>query len=251
MTPTSALDVVAAKMVPVFVLLMGMVALVLTLARLVFGVPFRGGMWFFVTVSALCVLTGISIGTLGVEVMYPEVLSPLASTVVLVGVSIWRFRRELGCGPRGGDPCQELSSPPEMRTTIMSMSKTVCTSRFRAKALHTTRRLVNALVLLVAGTRVFPLYGVIKHPGRRWGAVVARATRDRFVVPMPWGESTDWHRNVRAAGECIVRWKGRDYPVRPPEVMEVAAAKVSVGAVARTVMMRLGITLCLRLRYGN
>ena len=110
----------------------------------------------------------------------------------------------------------------------MSMSKTVCTSRFRAKALHTTRRLVNALVLLVAGTRVFPLYGVIKHPGRRWGAVVARATRDRFVVPMPWGESTDWHRNVRAAGECIVRWKGRDYPVRPPEVMEVAAAKVSV-----------------------
>src|SRR6516225_1433483 len=115
MTPTSALDVVAAKMVPVFVLLMGMVALVLTLARLVFGVPFRGGMWFFVTVSALC---------------------------VLAGVSIWRFRRELGCGPRGGDPCQELSSPPEMRTTIMSMSKTVCTSRFRAKALHTTRRLV-------------------------------------------------------------------------------------------------------------
>ena len=89
-------------MVPVFVLLMGMVALVLTLARLVFGVPFRGGMWFFVTVSALCVLTGISIGTLGVEVVYPEVPSLLAFTMVLVGVSIWRFRRELGCGPRGG-----------------------------------------------------------------------------------------------------------------------------------------------------
>jgi ABC-2 type transport system permease protein len=101
MTPTSALDVVAAKMVPVFVLLMGMVVLVLTLAGLVFGVPFRGGMWLFVTASALCVLTGISIGTLGVEVMYPEVLSPLASTVVLVGIILWRLRRELGCGRQG------------------------------------------------------------------------------------------------------------------------------------------------------
>src|SRR5262249_8425834 len=64
MTPTSALEVVTAKMVPVFVLLMGMVLLVLTLARLVFGVPFRGSTGLVVTASALCVLTGISIGTL-------------------------------------------------------------------------------------------------------------------------------------------------------------------------------------------
>ena len=159
MTPTSALEVVTAKMVPVFVLLMGMVVLVLTLARLVFGVPFRGSMGLVVTASALCVLTGISIGTLlatfarsatqaqlmsffvnpplavlsgaltpidampkwiqpltllnpvrhfaaisrgvlikgvGLEVVYPQVLALLAFTVVLVGISVWRFRRQLG-----------------------------------------------------------------------------------------------------------------------------------------------------------
>jgi drug efflux transport system permease protein len=159
MTPTSALEVVTAKMVPVFVLLMGMVVLVLTLARLVFGVPFRGSVWLVVMASALCVLTGISIGTListfarsatqaqlmsffvnpplavlsgaltpidampkwvqpltllnpirhfaeisrgvlvkgvGLEVVYPQVLSLLAFTVVLVGISVWRFRRQLG-----------------------------------------------------------------------------------------------------------------------------------------------------------
>src|SRR5262249_30963367 len=56
MPPTSALEVVTAKIVPVFVLLMGMVLLVLTLARLVFGVPFRGSTGLVVTASALCVL---------------------------------------------------------------------------------------------------------------------------------------------------------------------------------------------------
>jgi drug efflux transport system permease protein len=159
MTPTSALEVVTAKMVPLFVLLMGMVVLVLTLARLVFGVPFRGSTGLVVTASALCVLTGISIGTLlatfarsatqaqlmsffvnpplavlsgaltpidampqwiqpltllnpvrhfaaisrgvlikgvGLKVVYPQVLALLAFTVVLVGISVWRFRRQLG-----------------------------------------------------------------------------------------------------------------------------------------------------------
>jgi hypothetical protein len=55
--------------------------------------------------------------------------------------------------------------------------KTVCTSRFRAKALHTPRRLVNALVILVAGARVFPLYGVIKHRGRHRGRDQSHAGR--------------------------------------------------------------------------
>ena len=159
MTPTSALEVVTAKMVPVFVLLMGMVVLVLTLAWLVFRVPFRGSVWLVMAASALCVLTGISIGTListfarsatqaqlmsffvnpplavlsgaltpidamprwiqpltllnpvrhfaaisrgvlikgvGLDVVYPQVLSLLAFTVVLVAISVWRFRRQLG-----------------------------------------------------------------------------------------------------------------------------------------------------------
>src|SRR5689334_6707649 len=80
----------------------------------------------------------------------------------------------------------------------------------------------NPLVLLLAGTRFLPLYGVITHRGRRSGKVfhtpvVVRPTSDGFVVPMPWGEQTDWYRNVRAAGECVIRWKGRDYSVCEPE----------------------------------
>src|SRR5689334_14552823 len=86
----------------------------------------------------------------------------------------------------------------------------------------TATRILNPLVLRLAGTRALPLYGVLQHRGRRSGKpfrtpVVVRPSSDGFVVPMPWGERTDWYRNVRAAGQCVIRWKGRDYPVVPAE----------------------------------
>lgn len=157
MTPASALEVIAAKIIPLFLLLMGMVALVLTVARLVFHVPFRGSLLLVLVASACCVLTGIGIGTFvstfarsanqtqligffvnpplamlsgaltpieamptwiqpvtllnpiahfasvaravlvkgaGLDVVYPHLLALAGLTVILVGVSVWRFRRQ-------------------------------------------------------------------------------------------------------------------------------------------------------------
>jgi deazaflavin-dependent oxidoreductase (nitroreductase family) len=115
-------------------------------------------------------------------------------------------------------------------------------------------RLFNRLVLRFAGTRFFPLYGVIEHRGRRSGRsfrtpVVVRPTADGFVVPMPWGEHTDWYRNVRAAGGCVIRWKGRDYPVVQPELVDAATLRNAFGAFERAAMSRFGITQSLRLRH--
>jgi deazaflavin-dependent oxidoreductase (nitroreductase family) len=121
--------------------------------------------------------------------------------------------------------------------------------------LRCAARIFNPLVLSVAGTRLLPLYGVIEHRGRRSGKayrtpVVVRPTSDGFIVPMPWGERTDWYRNVRAAGECIIRWKGRDYPMVQPELIDAsAAAQASFGAFQQAMMTRLGIEHCLRLRH--
>src|SRR5262249_59131380 len=63
MTPASAFEIVTAKLVPLFVLLMLMVGLVLTVAGLVFNVPFRGSPALVVGACACCVLTGIGLGT--------------------------------------------------------------------------------------------------------------------------------------------------------------------------------------------
>jgi hypothetical protein len=68
---------------------------------------------------------------------------------------------------------------------------------------------------------------------------------------MPWGERTDWYRNVRAAGEGVIRWKNRDYPVVEPEVISDAAAAPSFSALERAMMTRLGIRQALRLRLRS
>ena len=159
MTPASALEVVSAKLVPLFLLLMTMVTLVLIVAALVFHVPFRGNPLLVLAACAGCVLTGIGLGTLvstfarsasqtqlisffinpplamlsggltpieampkwvqpltllnpiahfvkiargvlvrgsGLDVAYPNLLALLALAMLFVGVSAWRFRRQLG-----------------------------------------------------------------------------------------------------------------------------------------------------------
>ena len=136
----------------------------------------------------------------------------------------------------------------------MDTSNTVRNGTSRGGPSRTGSRLFNRLVLLVAGTRLLPLYGVIMHRGRRSGRlhrtpVVVRPMNGGFAVPMPWGESTDWFRNVKAAGECITRWKGHDYPVERPEVIDAAEAKASFGPVSGAMMRRMGIAHCVRMRH--
>jgi deazaflavin-dependent oxidoreductase (nitroreductase family) len=137
----------------------------------------------------------------------------------------------------------------------MSTANSVSKPRSRGALLGATR-LLNPLVLLLAGTPLLPLYGVIEHRGRRSGKafrtpVVVRPTSDGFIVPMPWGESTDWYRNVRAASQTVIRWKGRDYPLVQPEVVDAAAAKAAFGAPISAMMARLNISHSLRLRHRS
>jgi deazaflavin-dependent oxidoreductase (nitroreductase family) len=108
--------------------------------------------------------------------------------------------------------------------------------------------------MLLAGTRLLPLYGVIHHRGRRSGKafrtpVVVRPTSDGFIVPMPWGEGTDWFRNIRAAGGCVIRWKGRDYEMVDPEVMPAERAFAEFSATQRKGMERFGIKQVAHLRF--
>src|SRR5438105_11421766 len=138
---------------------------------------------------------------------------------------------------------------------IMSIANATPTRRARSPLLAATR-LFNPLALALAGTRLLPLYGVLEHRGRRSGKVfrtpvVVRPTADGLVVPMPWGERTDWYRNVRAAGECVIRWKGRDYPLVQPELVEAADPESGFSALLRALMTRLGITHGLRLRHRS
>jgi ABC-2 type transport system permease protein len=159
MTPATATEITMAKMGPLFLLLLGQVALGLGVGFLVFGVPVRGSLLLLLLASALCVLTGIGIGTtlatftrsqqqaqllsffinppismlsgatypvegmphwmqpvtlinpvrhfsiiargvmlkgVGLDVLYPNLLVLLAISLLLIAISSWRFREQMG-----------------------------------------------------------------------------------------------------------------------------------------------------------
>lgn len=62
MTPAATWEILVAKVVPLFVLLMGTVLLALGIARLMFGVPVRGNLPLLLLLSGLYLFVGIGIG---------------------------------------------------------------------------------------------------------------------------------------------------------------------------------------------
>jgi ABC-2 type transport system permease protein len=159
MTPASTRDIVIAKITPIFVLLLGMVMLAIGVMRFAFRVPVQGSLGLVIAGAALCLLSGIGIGTFiatfsrsaqqsqlmaffvnpplavlsgaltpveampswmqpvtwlnpirhfgiitrsvllkgsGVAELWPHFLALVAFTLVLLSVSTWRFRKQLG-----------------------------------------------------------------------------------------------------------------------------------------------------------
>ncbi|WP_017297037.1 ABC transporter permease [Nodosilinea nodulosa] len=64
MTPAQGWEILGAKIAPLFVVLMGDVLLASAIARLVFGLPFRGNYFLFLALSGVYVFVCISIGIL-------------------------------------------------------------------------------------------------------------------------------------------------------------------------------------------
>jgi ABC-2 type transport system permease protein len=64
MTPAGATEVIVAKIAPLFLLLLGMTLLVLVVVKLAFDVPMRGNLLLLLIGAALCLLTGIGLGTM-------------------------------------------------------------------------------------------------------------------------------------------------------------------------------------------
>jgi ABC-2 type transport system permease protein len=158
MSPASTTEIIIAKITPLFVLLCAMMLLALAVLKIVFQVPFHGKLLFLFFGGVLCILSGISLGTViatfskstqqaqltaffvnpplvslsgalnpveamphwlqpatvinpihhfatiaragllkgaGFADLWPNFLALLGFTVVLVSLSVWRFRKQL------------------------------------------------------------------------------------------------------------------------------------------------------------
>jgi deazaflavin-dependent oxidoreductase (nitroreductase family) len=105
--------------------------------------------------------------------------------------------------------------------------------------------------LVLAGRRFFPLWGIVRHAGRRSGRtyntpVVVERTSDGFVIPLPFGGSTQWARNVLAGGGSTIRWRAHEYRVSAPEVIDWQQARSSYGPLLRRVIPVTGIRTFLK-----
>ena len=115
--------------------------------------------------------------------------------------------------------------------------------------------LINPLTLLVAGRRWMPIVGVLGHQGRVSGRMYhsplgMRHLGDSFVMPLTFGESAAWYRNIRAAGWCVVRYMGRDYTLVRPEVIDYAAAAPAFPRYELLQFRLVGINEYLRMRQA-
>ncbi|MGH2381706.1 MAG: hypothetical protein ACRDG7_10860 [Candidatus Limnocylindria bacterium] len=105
----------------------------------------------------------------------------------------------------------------------------------------------------LAGRRSLPLWAVLHHRGRRSGrayavSVAIRASDDTFTIALPWGDRTEWLRNVLAAGGCTIRWKGTDHLATQPSVIGIAEAGPAFSRVQRSILHAAGVRSFLRLR---
>lgn len=107
-------------------------------------------------------------------------------------------------------------------------------------------RHLGPLARPMAGKGWFPLYAVLQHTGRRSGKgyatpVVALRTIDGFIIPLPFGDATQWARNLFAAGGASLRWAGRDYRIAEPNVIDRADARAELPRLVRFLSTRLGL----------
>jgi deazaflavin-dependent oxidoreductase (nitroreductase family) len=96
--------------------------------------------------------------------------------------------------------------------------------------LRPSSRLLNPLVGVLAGRRFVPLIARVHHVGRRSGKLYmtptgAHVTGDIIVIPLSFGNVSDWARNVRAAGRCVVQLGGNRYHAAQPRFVDAVEAK--------------------------
>lgn len=111
----------------------------------------------------------------------------------------------------------------------------------------------NKLAVHLAGRRVAPMWALVEHTGRTSGRtyrtpVAVIAAPGVFYVGLPWGRSSDWVRNLRAAGGGTVRWRGTPYTVSDPTFVDRDEVLAAARTPQRQMMSRWPLEDFLRLR---
>jgi deazaflavin-dependent oxidoreductase (nitroreductase family) len=135
-------------------------------------------------------------------------------------------------------------------------AKPVPPSRFVKIVMGPMTKALNPLIVKLAGRPHFHMAAQLTHSGRRSGRtyvtpVGARRAGDMVLIPLTFGNQSDWSRNVLAAGQCSLRLEGVNYHGTAPTLLSLQEADPHTRAVfsrlERASMRMLGIRQFLRL----
>jgi len=115
------------------------------------------------------------------------------------------------------------------------------------RLIRAVARIVNPLVLRIAGRRHMPIVGIVHHRGRKTGRAYATPLGVRpapgggFVLPLTFSEASHWYQNIRAAGWCVITYQGADHTVARPTVVDRATAGPAYPRYERLALRLIGV----------
>lgn len=126
-------------------------------------------------------------------------------------------------------------------------------SRVVDRIIRPLTRVFNPLIMRVAGSRFFPMFSLLHHRGHKSGRayttpVTALPHGGFFWLGLAFGTGSGWARNVLAAGHCELRYRGVDYHLVEPEVLEIADVRSQLSLIERLFPRLVGAHQTLRMR---
>lgn len=115
------------------------------------------------------------------------------------------------------------------------------------RLIRAAARMVNPLVLRIAGRRHMPIVGVVHHRGRKTGRSYATPLGVRpapgggFVMPLTFSEASQWYQNILAAGWCVITYQGADHTVTRSAVVDRATAGPAYPRYERLALRLIGV----------
>ena len=137
--------------------------------------------------------------------------------------------------------------------TVTTASKPSDVPGFVDRIVRPLTHLFNPLILRIAGGWWFPMFSLIHHRGYKSGRIYATPVTafprgGFFWLGLAFGENSGWARNVLAAGEADLRYRGSDYHLAEATVVEIEDVKRELPPLVRYGSALAGMHKTLRMR---
>ncbi len=141
----------------------------------------------------------------------------------------------------------------ESKSTTSAVSRPAEASGLVDRVIRPLTHLLNPLMLRIAGGWWFPMFSLLHHRGHKSGRLYATPISAMprggfFWLAVTFGENAGWVRNIMAAGEADLRYRGVDYHLVEAVMLEGSAVRSELPPVVHYGMPLLGVRKVIRMR---